>query len=190
MKSEVKTCKKCVKLLPIDNFHRKSSAKDRLSPWCKVCKSEYDKNRDRKLYNQRSKLAREKWRLKNKDRIRSTYNKWRKHRREIDSNFKLRENIRNRIRIALMKGVKVLHSFDLVGCSIIELRNYLESKFTDGMSWANYGEWEIDHIIPCSSFNLVNLNEQKKCFHFTNMQPLWKTDNRRKSNSTDIFLSL
>lgn len=50
------------------------------------------------------------------------------------------------------------------------------------MGWDNYGEWHIDHIIPCSSFNLSILEDQKKCFHYTNTQPLWKIDNLRKGN--------
>lgn len=52
------------------------------------------------------------------------------------------------------------------------------------MSWDNYGYrgWHIDHIKPCSSFNLSDIKEQKKCFHYSNMQPLWWKDNIAKSN--------
>lgn len=50
------------------------------------------------------------------------------------------------------------------------------------MSWDNYGEWEIDHIIPCDSFDLTKEEEQKRCFHFSNLQPLWWRDNRTKGN--------
>ena len=48
------------------------------------------------------------------------------------------------------------------------------------MNWDNYGEWEVDHIKPCSSFNLLNEEERKECFHYSNLQPLWKGDNREK----------
>ena len=50
------------------------------------------------------------------------------------------------------------------------------------MSWSNRGEWHIDHIIPCSSFNLLDEKEQEKCFHYTNLQPLWAAENLSKSN--------
>ena len=71
---------------------------------------------------------------------------------------------------------------DLIGCTSDELKNYLESKFLPTMTWDNYGKyWHIDHIIPCSLFNLIDEEEQKKCFHYTNMQPLFTTTEIAKS---------
>jgi len=62
----------------------------------------------------------------------------------------------------------------------------MEEKFTEGMNWENQGEWHIDHIRPCSSFNLDLEEEKQKCFHYTNLQPLWGTDNMIKSDNYDI----
>lgn len=70
----------------------------------------------------------------------------------------------------------------MLGCEITFFKEYIESLFEDGMSWDNHGEWELDHIIPCSSFNMNIKEDQKKCFHYTNIQPLWKTENRKKYN--------
>lgn len=72
----------------------------------------------------------------------------------------------------------------MLGCSKQELVEHLESQFQDGMSWENYGlhGWHIDHIIPVSSFDISEPNQLKKCFHFSNLQPLWAIDNLRKSN--------
>ena len=58
--------------------------------------------------------------------------------------------------------------------------NPVMKKFVSGMSWENYGKWHIDHIKPCASFNLLEEDEQKKCFHYTNLQPLWAKDNLKK----------
>jgi len=80
--------------------------------------------------------------------------------------------------------VKTGKTLELTGCSKEELITHLQSKFTEGMTWDNYGEWHIDHILPCVSFNLEDPEEQKKCFHWTNLQPLWAIDNIRKGAKT------
>lgn len=72
---------------------------------------------------------------------------------------------------------------ELVGCAIPFLRGYLEAKFKVGMSWSNHGAgWHIDHIKPCASFNLLDEKEQKKCFHYKNLQPLWAEENLSKGD--------
>lgn len=78
-------------------------------------------------------------------------------------------------------GCKKINSIELLGCSIKELMDHLQSKFYADMSWENYGTyWHIDHIRPCASFNLQNEQEQKICFHYTNLQPLTAKDNLSK----------
>ena len=68
---------------------------------------------------------------------------------------------------------------NLIGCTIDQLKTYLESKFQPNMTWKNHSQfgWHIDHIIPCCSFDLTNEIQRQKCFHYTNLQPLWSTDN-------------
>ncbi len=78
---------------------------------------------------------------------------------------------------------KALSAALLVGCSTEELKIYLEKQFTDGMSWNNYGEWHIDHIRPCASFDLSDLSQQIECFHYTNLRPLWAEDNKSKGGT-------
>lgn len=94
---------------------------------------------------------------------------------------KIKSNLSRRIR-GLLKQNKLYRTLDYIGCNIKFLKEYLKSKFTSGMSWSNYGEWEIDHIKPCILFDLTKIEEQRKCFHYTNLQPLWKTDNRKKKD--------
>ena len=101
-----------------------------------------------------------------------------------DPHFVLRKLISGRIRNALrnFKANKYFSSQKLVGCTLLKLRQHLESQFTVGMSWKNQGAWHIDHIIPCASFDLTKPSEQKKCFHYSNLQPLWACDNLSKSS--------
>tara|TARA_B100000900_G_C20126993_1_gene532384 strand:- start:105 stop:560 length:456 start_codon:yes stop_codon:yes gene_type:complete len=107
-----------------------------------------------------------------------------KKRRDTDPEFKLRCNLRTRVWTAVKsQGVeKCAKTIDLVGCTIQQLKDHLESQFTDGMSWENQGEWHIDHIRPCASYNLLNEDQQRECFHYTNLQPLWATDNISKGS--------
>jgi hypothetical protein len=93
---------------------------------------------------------------------------------------RLVHNQRTRICKLLRGERKYNSSKDLIGCTIDFLKEYLSNKFTDGMFWDNYGEWHVDHIRPCNSFDLTDLKEQQKCFHYTNLQPLWGSENCSK----------
>lgn len=105
-------------------------------------------------------------------------------RRKSDPVYRIKEIIRAGIWAAI-KGKKKSRTVDLVGCSISELKLYLEKKFLNGMSWDNYGlfGWHIDHIRPCASFDLSDLAQQKQCFHYSNLQPLWWQDNLSKNDT-------
>ena len=106
-----------------------------------------------------------------------------RNRRKNDINFRVEGSLRTRIRKAVKGLNKSKSTIKLLGCSIKNVRKYLETKFTEGMSWDNYGYygWHIDHIKPCCQFDLTKASEQYKCFHYTNLQPLWAEDNLKKS---------
>jgi len=101
------------------------------------------------------------------------------HKYNTNNNIKISHNLRTRLRKAVseQRGTKSAKTLEMLGSSIEDLMKHLESKFTEGMTWENYGQWHIDHIKPCASFNLEDPAEQKKCFHWTNLQPLWAKDN-------------
>lgn len=110
------------------------------------------------------------------------------YRKECESKnyeyYKIKRLLASRIRSAMKRQneKKYKLTIELLGCSIQQFKSHIENLFDNNMTWDNQGEWHFDHIIPCSSFNLINEDEQKKCFHYTNLQPLWAKDNLMKSN--------
>ncbi len=102
------------------------------------------------------------------------------NRKKTDLNYNLLCNLRLRINQVLKGKSKSAKTKELLGCPIDYFLDYMESQFDDEMSWANYGQWHLDHIKPCAAFDLINPEEQRQCFHYTNMQPLWAEDNLRK----------
>lgn len=115
---------------------------------------------------------------------RKTNNARKKLRMQNDMNYRLREALRSRLWHAVKnkQGIKSAHTMELTGCTIEFLVKYLEDQFSEGMSWNNYGAWHIDHELPCAMFDLTQKCEQEKCFHYTNLQPLWSKDNLTKSD--------
>lgn len=106
-----------------------------------------------------------------------------KNRRKIDKLWQLKVNLRCRTYNALkIKNWRKNNTFkQYIGCKQEELLSYLESKFIEGMTWDNYGEWHIDHIIPLSIAKTED--ELYKLCHYTNLQPLWAIDNIKKGGS-------
>jgi hypothetical protein len=121
--------------------------------------------------------------------IQATYNRHAQLQRDLKTNRAISSKLRTRMYIALTAaGAKrAAASFDLTGCTVAELRQHLEAQFTDGMSWDNYGRdgWHVDHVRPCASFDLNDPEQQRQCFHYTNLQPLWAADNIRKGAKWD-----
>jgi hypothetical protein len=129
------------------------------------------------------------WRIKNADKINKQYNE---KMNEPGAVCKIAHVLRARVLAALKKNnnSKQTSTIELLGCSIEEARVYIESQFTEGMSWSNYGlhGWHIDHINPVSTFDLSDPEQQKQCFHYTNLRPLWAKDNwSRPKDGTDLI---
>ena len=100
----------------------------------------------------------------------------------MDPGVRLIANLRRRLSDAVREQgtAKVDATIDLIGCSSAQLRDYLEARFLPGMTWANYGLWHVDHVKPVAAFNLKDEHQQRECFHWTNLQPLWWADNIAK----------
>lgn len=126
-------------------------------------------------------------RLKNHDYYRVYHNTYQRERYNSDPLFRIRVSLHRRFGMAVLKNHRGSSVMELVGCSLENLRAHLESKFKDGMAWSNHGcgkgMWHIDHIYPCASFDLTDREQQEKCFHYTNLQPLWWFENIAKKDS-------
>lgn len=143
-------------------------------------KKDYEKNKKRYIKKSCE------WAKKHKKRRRKIISDYHQ-RHKNEPQYKILQLLRARFYNAVVKqqkGKKASSTKNIIGCTIDELREYLESKFDTGMSWSNFGlyGWHIDHIVPCSSFDLTKPSEQKKCFHYSNLQPLWACDNLSKSS--------
>jgi len=162
-----KVCTKCKEEKTLDNFHV-HKGKGTIRAACKTCdskaRSEYYKNNRTKLNKQTT--------------------QYQNNRCKVDPNYKLSRRLRSRLWQAItnQRGQKSNRTMVLVGCTIPFLRGYLEARFKEGMTWENYGTWHIDHIQPCASFDLTKKENQVKCFHYTNLQPLWASENLSKGD--------
>jgi len=150
-------------------------------------KKSRERNADKKLKRDK------KYREDNKDKIkeykrlnRNKINTQVRKRRKDDIEFRISLNLRNSLKQALRaRGIRKRTTIDvLCGCSRSELKIHIESLFADGMTWENYGinGWHIDHIKPVAAFRLTDLEQQKACFCYKNLQPLWAADNFIKNS--------
>lgn len=207
--SQMKSCRNCREIKSYTDYSKSKSSSDGLGYECRPClKLKYEEKNKEKINakknritknkgqkKQRRKAVCRKYYLKNKHSILAYGKKYNQNnnrkinernnsRRKNEPTFKLKLLISSRIRTAIKTKAKKTLSVELLGCSIQHARQHLESKFKEGMSWDNHGirGWHIDHIIPCDSFDLSDVDQQKQCFHYTNLQPLWYKDNLRKGN--------
>ncbi len=112
-------------------------------------------------------------------------NKRRRNRYKNDDKYRLTRILRRRFSTALksQNTKKNTHVLQLTSCTMDFLRDYLSQQFEKGMTWNNHGDWHIDHRKPCASFDLTKEEEQRKCFHYTNLKPLWGSENIQKRDT-------
>lgn len=187
---ETKICSKCKQgkaLSKFSEYWHRNQKKYYFHSLCKKCRVKISKKYKQ---SKKGRITQEKY-LQSK-----TYKIWRKkysqlekvriYRKKYNSNINIKiiNNLRKKIALALKGQNKSKSMKKLLGCNAEYLKFWLECKFQRGMTWQNYGRkgWHIDHIKPCSLFNLTKESEQKKCFNYRNLQPLWALDNIRKSN--------
>lgn len=178
-----KVCSKCKVEKSVDCFGKNKNTRNGLADWCKDCYSKqckdwYSKNKERAIKRARS------WQDEHVERCRENDKKYKHRRSREDICFKMSILLRSRLKNAVRNGQKAGSAVRDLGCSIEELKAYLESLFQPGMSWENWTKdgWHIDHKLPLSCFDLTDREQVLKACHYTNLQPLWAHDNLSKNN--------
>jgi hypothetical protein len=153
---------------------------------------EAEKARVRRAKNpEASRAANRKWRALHPERMRAARQAWEQRnpgrqstRLKTDPSFRIARNLRNRLYCALKGLARSASTLRLLGMDLKEFRIYVQGQFRPGMTWENYGPaWHLDHVIPCAKFNLSDPEQQKICFRWDNLQPLFAEENLRKSSN-------
>lgn len=202
-----KRCSSCKRVKDITDFPRSSRTICGRSARCKVCinavnreyrnanREKWSQSRKRHYRANIEKMRAQKvaygqahkeeksaydrvYRQANPDRIREHKRAW--ARRNVDNiEVRLKRNLRRRIHHVIKGTNKAGTTFELLGCDLETLKKHIEAQFTGEMCWENYGQfgWHIDHIRPCYEFDLTDNEQQKICFHYRNLRPLWWLEN-------------
>ena len=191
-KKECKTCNvlKCTSAFGIYNRQTKTGVKTYVQSYCKACMKKRNadwqkanratRNAQQRECRRRKKLGVQRKPRKTHEEFVAYKRKYMRERYRSDPTYRLMRNLRKRVRAALQGNSKSAATEALLGICADECRKYIEALFTEGMSWDS--NIHIDHIVPCASFDLNDPQEQRKCFHYTNLQPLWGVDNLKKSD--------
>ena len=190
---ETKKCSKCGEVKELGEFHKMAASRDGHRPVCKSCSKKYRQENKEKIKQQNKQYYQEnkekmkqynkKYYQENKEKKNQYAKKYYQERYQSDPVFRLAMLVRTRTREAL-KGIRV-SSCKYLGCTWDELRDHLESQFTDGMTWDNMGEWHHDHIKPLATAKTTE--DVIRLSHYTNLRPLWAEENlSRPKDGSDL----
>ena len=209
--NSTKECRVCGTVKPISEFHKSCSRckpcirqynRERLANDPELRERRNRRARERYAndpeYRERINRQQREWVAENRERHKQRHREWiaenreeiNRHLRERHANdpqYKLGQTLRGRIRDAIknQRTAKATSSLELLGVDDISIViEHLEQQFQPGMTWENHGPrgWHIDHIRPCASFDLTDPEQQRACFHYTNLQPLWAEENLSKGD--------
>lgn len=170
-----KQCSGCRVFKTLENFHkdrREGQQSFQVANKCKSC-SLVKRAAWREKFKEREKLRRKLPEEKDKRNSRENL------RYENDPGYRMEKKLRARMYDVIKKGSRSLRTLELLGADFLTIKNHLESQFKPGMTWESR-DWHIDHRRPCASFDLTKESEQRVCFHYTNLQPLWAKENLSK----------
>lgn len=210
--SNQKRCCTCKEFLPRERFGPSKQRKDGLRPRCRECHRKANAEsravhleasraaslRWQKNNPQKAKAKKKRWMEANPGRQNVLAGKWRRNnkdklaearaRKSLCPNYRIMRSMSQRIR-GFLSGKGGRQTQSLVGYTGQELRQHLERQFLDGMSWDNYGDWHIDHILPLSSFRAESVGDAhvRRAWALSNLRPMWARENIQKGDKI-LFL--
>lgn len=213
IESAEKRCCTCKENKLKGEFAKSERTPDRLRKRCKACSNAANK-KYREENPEKAKASTRGWAERNAERKKATVKAWSERNRERQSALskawkaknraRIRDNhnrrfsqnpilrvhkaIRERLRFSLLFDSGGLRTFELLGYSRDDLKVHLERQFLKGMSWDNYGEWHVDHIVPLSTFPMSEIDEIRACWALSNLRPLWAKDNLSKRASIHFII--
>lgn len=195
-------CGRCGETKPVEDFGKDSRNIIGLQSSCKACqKAMYNAKKSDPEFVDRRRVNARRWNAENPERHAANKQRWNEanpdavklHRDRSREKFlqntskKLSVRLRVRLSDALRRQIRGMEDRGRgasavrdLGCTLHELMDHLEAKFQPGMSWDNYGQWHIDHIVPLVSYDLTDPEQCKRACHFSNLQPMWASENIRK----------
>ena len=194
----VKACKKvcnhCKLSKPISEFgtlkgnkRKDGTQKTRFRTYCHACRRKKAKEYREANLEKCRRLKRESWARIKAGIKRPPVQSWeeqkvkdreyKRNRYHTNENYRITCRLRARLYTALKGNSKSKKTMELVGLSANEFKEYIEAQFVEGMNWDNI---DIDHILPCKSFDMTDEKQQRKCFHYTNLQPMFRPENKSK----------
>ena len=193
----MKTCTGCGEEKPLtaEYFHRYKRSVSGYNTRCKICRNKIN-TEYREANPEKASANKKKWREENREKVRAQKASYIKDRRRSNPALRLHQNLRGGLYSCLSGKQKKSHTLEYVGMDMSELWKHLESKFTDGMTRENYGEWHVDHIRPLCSFDFDQFEQGPEeyenliheAWHYTNLQPLWAKDNISKGGKWEGVL--
>jgi hypothetical protein len=193
MEKDKKECNECGNEKSIDEFAIRDINKGTYHNRCKVCTNLYaekwrNKNKEsiqikqKEWYETKGKEWKKEYEEQNRDHI----NKTSRNRYKSDKQYRMKKILRSRFKKVMLGKKKYNSILSYINLPLIEFNKWIEYQFDENMNWDNQGiYWDIDHVMPCSSFDLTKKEEIAKCFNWKNMRPLKKEDNNKKSNKID-----
>ena len=187
---ESKICNTCEKNLEISNYSIRNNKTKKYHTRCKKCTNIYAekyrennkeiiKNRQKNWYLKKGKQ----WYIDNNKINRENIRKYEKNRYDTDKNYRIKKILRTRLNKTFTNVKRSTTMLNYLGIEYELFLTWIEYQFDDKINWDNYGtQWDIDHVWPCSKYDLTKETDIYKCFNWRNLQPLNKNANNTKSN--------